>query len=140
MAPAGPANQSALTRETPTATAMNTTSPSNARTTASPEAKMGYTNPFSIACQAPGQYARGYSGAIDMLTRTSTDDDFAPDGSVFPTERDPVTGGRKLEEIAFEIASKQSLTVPTRKARKLVKRGVRRVFCIARDNRRGLEW
>ena len=98
------------------------------------------TSHLDLGAVLRAHLARGYSGAIDMLTRTSTDDDFAPDGSVFPTERDPVTGGRKLEEIAFEIASKQSLTVPTRKARKLVKRGVRRVFCIVLKKRRVLEW
>jgi Putative restriction endonuclease len=84
--------------------------------------------------------APGYSGALDMLTRTSKKNDFAPDGSVYPSERDPKTGGRQLEEIAFEIASKQSISMPTRKARELVKRGVRRVFCIVLKKQKVLEW
>lgn len=65
-----------------------------------------------------------------MLTRTSRQSDFAPDASVFPEERDPVTGGRKLEELAFEVASTQRLANATRKARGLAARGVRRVFCL----------
>jgi len=84
--------------------------------------------------------ASGYSGALEMLTRTSKDNDFAPDASVYPSERDPETGGRKLEEIAFEIVSKQSLSISKRKARELVKRGVRRVFCIVLKKRQVSEW
>jgi hypothetical protein len=78
--------------------------------------------------------------AVDMLTRTSELTDIAPDASVFPRERDAVTGGRKLEELAFEIASTQVLSKAARKAKKLVGRGVRRVFAI--DVRRGrvFEW
>jgi hypothetical protein len=84
--------------------------------------------------------APGYRGAVDMLTRTSHTSDFAPDASVYPAERDPATGGRKLEELAFEIASEQSIGVPTMKARELAKRGVRRVFCILVKKRAVLEW
>src|SRR4029453_1602720 len=43
--------------------------------------------------------------ASDMLTRTSEIDDIAPDASVFHREPDPVTGGRRLEELAFEVMS-----------------------------------
>lgn len=74
--------------------------------------------------------AEGYLGAVEMLTRTSHDTDFAPDASVYPEVPDPQTGERQLEELAFEICSEQSLDVPTVKARELVGRGVRRVFCI----------
>lgn len=81
-----------------------------------------------------------YRGAVDMLTRTTEVDDHAPDASIFPSERDPVTGGRKLEELAFEIASEQAMSVPTAKARDYVERGVRRVFCIQLGKRRALEW
>lgn len=91
----------------------------------------------SILC---AHVTHDYSVALDMLTRTSKKDDFAPDASVYPSERDPKTGGRKLEEIAVEIASKQSLTMPTRKARELIKRGVRRVFCVVLKKRHVLEW
>jgi Uma2 family endonuclease len=72
----------------------------------------------------------GYSVAVDMLTRTSKIDDIAPDVSVYPTARDPRTGGRQLEEIAFEIASTESLSHAQKKATKLSGRGVRRIFVI----------
>jgi Uma2 family endonuclease len=83
---------------------------------------------------------RGYRGALDMLTRTSETSDYAPDASVFAADRDPVTGGRCLEELAFEIASTQSRASATRKARGLAERGVRRVFCVDIKRREVLEW
>ena len=84
--------------------------------------------------------APGYLAALDMLTRTSETSDYAPDASVFPAERDPDTGGRLLEELAFEIASTQSRASATRKARGLADRGVRRVFCLDIQRREVLEW
>jgi Uma2 family endonuclease len=78
--------------------------------------------------------------AVDMLTRTSQTSDVAPDVSVFPRARDPHTGGRQLEELAFEIVSTQSLSDAGRKAAKLVARGVRRVFAIDLARARALEW
>jgi hypothetical protein len=75
-----------------------------------------------------------------MLTRTSRVDDVAPDVSVYPTARDPRTGGRQLEELAFEIVSTESLAHAGRKAQKLVSRGVRRVFAIDVEGMRALEW
>jgi Uma2 family endonuclease len=84
--------------------------------------------------------APGYRGALDMLTRTSETSDYAPDASVFAGERDPETGGRQLEELAFEIASTQSRANATRKARGLAERGVRRVFCLDIKRREVLEW
>jgi Uma2 family endonuclease len=84
--------------------------------------------------------ADGYLAASDMLTRTSERDDFAPDGSIYPADRDPATGGRRLEELAFEVVSTESLAHAGRKAASLVARGVRRVFAIDVDRGRGLEW
>ena len=81
-----------------------------------------------------------YRGAVDMLTRTKEVGDHAPDASIYPKDRDPVTGGRRLEELAFEIMSEQSLSVPTGKARDYIERGVRRVFCIDVGKLRVLEW
>jgi hypothetical protein len=75
-----------------------------------------------------------------MLTRTSETSDFAPDASVFAGERDPATGGRRLEELAFEVASTQSRASATRKARGLTERGVRRVFCLDLRRQQVLEW
>lgn len=95
----------------------------------------------SLVDRVVGSYvAPGYVPAVDLLTRTDTTSDFAPDFSIFPAGPDPATGGRKLEEIAFEIASEQSLAVPTRKARELMRRGVRRVLCLLVKQRRVLEW
>jgi hypothetical protein len=73
-----------------------------------------------------------------MLTRTSRIVDIAPDASVFT--RDPVTGRRRLEEIAFEVLSTQSIEDAGRKAAKLSRRGVRRVFGIDLARERLLEW
>jgi hypothetical protein len=84
--------------------------------------------------------AAGYSIAVDMLTRTSRRDDIAPDVSLYPTARDPRTGGRQLEELVFQIASTESLTNAGIKAAKLAARGVRRVFALDVERVRVLEW
>jgi len=75
-----------------------------------------------------------------MLTRVSRTSDVAPDVSVFPLARDPRTGGRQLEHLAFEVVSTESLGHAGRKAAKLVARGVRRVFAIDIERGRVLEW
>jgi Uma2 family endonuclease len=95
---------------------------------------------FDLAYLLAAHVGPGYQGAVEMLTRTSRDSDFAPDASIYPIERNPETGGRKLEEIAFEIVSEQWIGVPSEKARELTRRGVRRVFCVVRKQRRVLEW
>src|SRR5262245_39526978 len=51
-----------------------------------------------------------YAVALDMLTRTSETSDLAPDASIFPKARDRRTGGRRLEEIAFEILSTERIS------------------------------
>ena len=84
--------------------------------------------------------AEGYSIAVDMLTQTSRGDDIAPDVSVYPTARNPRTGARQREELAFEIASSESIPHAGRRAAKLVSRGVRRVFAIDLERMRALEW
>ena len=84
--------------------------------------------------------APAFDVACDMLTRTSKTDDVAPDVSVFPRARDPSTGGRQLEQLAFEVVSTQSLGDAGHKAAKLVARGVRRVFAIDVERVRALEW
>lgn len=78
--------------------------------------------------------------AVDMLTRTSATNDFAPDASVFPRERDPNTGMRQIERLAFEIVSTERLAHTAEKAKKLIARGVGRVFAIDVERRRVLEW
>ncbi len=84
--------------------------------------------------------ADGYDAASDMLTRTSEKGDMAPDGSIYPTAPDPDTGGRQLEELAFEIVSTEALSHAGTKAARLAERGVRRVFAIDVERKRGLEW
>jgi hypothetical protein len=78
--------------------------------------------------------------ASDMLTRTSEATDVAPDVSVFPYERDPETGGRQIEHLAFEVVSTESLSHAGHKAADLTGRGVRRVFAIDVERGRALEW
>jgi len=78
--------------------------------------------------------------AYGMLTRTSETSDIAPDVSVFPRARDPLTGGRQLEQLVFEVVSPESLSHAGRKAAKLIARGVRRVFAIDVEQTRALEW
>ena len=84
--------------------------------------------------------AEGFSTAVEMLTRTSETSDIAPDASIYPTARHPVTGGRQLEHLAFEVCDAQTLSHSARKARMLAERGVRRVFAIDVKRLRVLEW
>jgi hypothetical protein len=101
-----------------------------------PHARLHATLAYVLEAHA----APGYLTAVDMLTRTDEASDFAPDASVFPATYDARTGGRKLEELAFEISNRQGLGVATRKARELARRGVRRVFCLRVGQGRLLEW
>jgi Uma2 family endonuclease len=81
----------------------------------------------------------GYHVGAELLTRTSKVDDIAPDVSVCPPH-DPETGKRRLQQLAFEVVSTQSLGNAARKAAKLAGRGVRRVFAIDVERSRALEW
>ena len=98
------------------------------------------TRHFEAAGVFFGVLAEGYSGAVDMLTRLDEDSDAAPDVSVFPTALDPETGGRQLEEIAFEVLDSERLAHVTRKIEKLAKRGVRRLFAVRVAARAVYEW
>jgi hypothetical protein len=82
----------------------------------------------------------GWDVAADLLTRTSEDTDIAPDVSVRRVGTDPKTGGRFLEELAFEIVSTSRLSATGRKAARLSARGVRRIFAIDVRRERALEW
>jgi len=81
-----------------------------------------------------------YEVASDMLTRTSEIDDLAPDASVFPSKPDPNTGGRRLEELAFEVVSTTRLGRAAKKARRLSERGARCIFAIDVKSKRALAW
>jgi Uma2 family endonuclease len=86
-------------------------------------------------------YARDeFDVASDMLTRTSETSDIAPDASVFPSARDEATGGRQLEQLAFEVVSTERLSHAADKARRLAERGVRRVFAVDVSRKRAFEW
>jgi hypothetical protein len=98
------------------------------------------TRHFAVAHVFAGALAPGYEGAVDMLTRTDEDNDLAPDVSIFPEGTDPTTGGRLLEEIAFEVLDTERLAHATGKAEKLIARGVRRVFCVRIADRTVYEW
>ena len=78
--------------------------------------------------------------AIDMKTRIDVLNEVAPDASVYPDARDPRTGGRQLEELAFEVVSTERIEHAETKARMLHRRGVRRVFALDLDKQRVLEW
>jgi hypothetical protein len=93
-----------------------------------------------VALLLRGCLAPGYRVAIDMLTRMTRTTDAAPDVSVFPVERDAKTGGRKLEEIAFEVLDAESEAHVTAKAEKLAKRGVRRLFYVRVGDHAVFEW
>ncbi|WP_438028590.1 Uma2 family endonuclease [Sorangium sp. So ce233] len=97
------------------------------------------TQHFDLTYVLGAHVAKGYRGAVDMLTRTDEASDYAPDASIFAQKPDR-SGRRRLEELAFEVCDKQALAVPTGKARRLIERGVRRVFCILVKQRRVLEW
>lgn len=84
--------------------------------------------------------AEGYCAAVDLLTRTDQKNEFAPDASVFPRDKDPETGGRKLERLAFEICDTQTRADAAKRAAKLAARGVLRVFCIDVNEYEVLEW
>ncbi|MFO0648129.1 MAG: Uma2 family endonuclease [Polyangiales bacterium] len=87
-----------------------------------------------------GVLAEGYSVAVDMLTRADDDSDAAPDVSVFPSAPDPKTGGRQIEEIAFEVLDTERLAHATDKVEKFAKRGVRRLFAVKVASRKVYEW
>jgi Uma2 family endonuclease len=98
------------------------------------------TRHSKISALLEAHAAPDFDVASDMLTRTSVTSDVAPDASVFPSARDPRTGGRQLEHLAFEVVSTESLSHAGHKAAKLVARGVRRVFAIDVERPRALEW
>lgn len=84
--------------------------------------------------------APGYQAASDLLTRYAVDSDFASDTCIYRTGIDPHTGGRHLEELAFEIVASQGLRDVTEKAAHMHARGVRRIFAVFVKKPRVAEW
>ena len=81
-----------------------------------------------------------FNAALWMLTRTSETTDIAPDACVYSRARDPRTGGRQLEHLAFLIVDAGSIEYAGRKAASLVGRGVHRVLAIDIERDCVLEW
>jgi hypothetical protein len=86
------------------------------------------------------QAAPGYRAAADLLTRFDEDSDFASDACIYKDGVDPATGARYLEEIAFEVVSEQNEGWVTEKARRMHRRGVRRIFTVWVKTHRVCEW
>jgi hypothetical protein len=85
--------------------------------------------------------APGYVAATDLLTRQSLDSDFASDACVLKDGDDPATGTRYLEEMVFEVVSKQNVRKATEKALVMHRRGVRRIFAVfVKGEGRVCEW
>jgi hypothetical protein len=84
--------------------------------------------------------APGFTAAADLLTRHDEESDFATDTCVFKDGADPETGGRYLEEIAFEVVSEQNERYVAEKARRMHRRGVRRIFTVWVKGQRVCEW
>jgi Uma2 family endonuclease len=93
-----------------------------------------------ISALLEAHVADDFEVACDMLTRLSETSDRAPDVSVFPIAPDPQTGGRQLEQLAFEVVNTESLAHAAKKAADLSARGVRRVFAVDVEHERAFEW
>jgi hypothetical protein len=93
-----------------------------------------------LSSLARAHRAQGYAVASNMLTRASPIDDFAPHVSVYPSARDPRTGGRQVEELAFVITRTGWIPTAGRRAAKLAARGVRRVLALDVELNEALEW
>jgi hypothetical protein len=72
----------------------------------------------------------GWRASSDLLTRVDQTNNFATDTCVRREGVDPATGARYLEELAFEVKSTQSLGHLKRRARAMLRRGVRRFFVV----------
>jgi hypothetical protein len=82
----------------------------------------------------------GHIAATDLLTRHDLESDFATDACIYKAGVDPETGARYLEEIAFEVVSEQNERWVTEKARRMHRRGVRRIFTVWVKTQRVCEW
>lgn len=81
-----------------------------------------------------------YKGAVDLLSRPKTSSNHAPDVSILPRARDEETGGRRVEEIVFDVVDDEPRAHVTGKTRALVARGVRRAFLVDVNDGAVHEW
>lgn len=98
------------------------------------------TRHIDLATVVRTSVRKGYESALDLLTRTGHKDEFAPDISVYPTGDDPVTGGRRVDELVIEVMDSTTLGELTAKATKLTERGVRRVLAVDVNRQTVHEW
>jgi hypothetical protein len=84
--------------------------------------------------------AAGYVAATDLLTRHDQDSDFASDTCIYKAGVDPATGARYLEEVAFEVVSEQNQRWVSEKAKRMHRRGVRRIFTVWVKTQQVCEW
>ncbi|HEY0556445.1 MAG TPA: hypothetical protein VGG20_19480 [Thermoanaerobaculia bacterium] len=84
--------------------------------------------------------APGYMAATDLLTRHDIESDFASDTCIYKAGVDPATGVRYLEEIAFEVVSEQNQRWVSEKAKRMHRRGVRRIFTVWVKTQQVCEW
>jgi hypothetical protein len=99
---------------------------------ADPQCQLAYV---VRACVAPG-----YVASTELLTRSDQGSDFTTDVCVRRAGTDPRARQRYLEELSFEVANSQTLGQLDRRAKKLVKRGVRRVFGLLVQEEKVYEW
>jgi hypothetical protein len=95
---------------------------------------------FGLDYVLRGHVSKGFVGSTDLITRAAYDSDFATDTCIRQDGKDPETGGRYLEQIAFEIVNEQGLKKIAVRAEDLCRRGVRRVFAIFVKTGAVTEW
>ena len=95
---------------------------------------------FRIDYVLGGHVSPGYTGSTDLLTRFGQKSDFATDTCIRRTGKDPATGDRYLEEVAFEVVHTQSMADLRARAEDLTARGVRRFFAILVKKGEVAEW
>ena len=110
------------------------------RVVASPAKEPHATQHTELDYVVRAHVAPGYRVAADLLTRHDKESDFATDVCVFKAGTDPESGGRHLEEIAFELVSEQNERLATEKAVRMCRRGVRRIFTVWVKEQRVCEW
>jgi hypothetical protein len=93
-----------------------------------------------LAYVARACVAEGYVASTELLTRSDVGSDFATDVCVRRQGTDPRTGQRYLEELSFEVANTQTLKELGIRAKKLVARGVRRLFAVMVQEEEIHEW
>jgi hypothetical protein len=91
-----------------------------------PQADRHFTMNYVIGAHL----ASGYLGASDLLTRWSSDNDYATDTSVRRAGINEATGERYLEEMVFDVVDAQQREDLDKRARLLSRRGVRRIFAV----------